>query len=286
MARRALLLVNRHARQGKESSSAEELKQAGFDIIEESGPREAITETIRKHREHVELVIVAGGDGSLNAAAAGLMETKLPLGIIPLGTANDLARTLEIPLTLADACQVIAAGKTKPIDLGQANDQYFFNVASIGLAVDITKALDKQTKRVWGRFAYAKTAFNTMLRARTFWAEIKSGTSVTQVRSLQIAVGNGRYYGGGMPIARDAAIDDQRLDLYSLECRRWWRLLWLAPWIWLGYHGEVHDVRALADTEFAIRTRRPLPVNADGEIVTHTPVQFRVLPKALTVFVP
>jgi YegS/Rv2252/BmrU family lipid kinase len=246
----------------------------------------ALHEAMRTHRNDVDLVIVGGGDGSLNAVAAGLIETGLPLGIVPLGTANDLARTLTLPLDVPEACAAIAAGKTRRIDVGQANDKYFFNVASIGLSVRITRALDKETKRFWGSLAYAITAISVAMTARSFRTEIVSDNGVVEVRTLQIAVGNGRYYGGGMCVAPNAAIDDRRLDLFSLECSRWWRLVWLAPALWLGYHRLHPDVRTMSGQEFEIRTRRKLSVVADGEIVTHTPVKFRVIPAAITVFAP
>jgi diacylglycerol kinase family enzyme len=124
------------------------------------------------------------------------------------------------------------------------------------------------------------------MTARSYRTEIESDSGVVEVHTLQIAVGNGRYYGGGMCVAPDAAIDDRRLDLFSLECSRWWRLVWLAPALWLGYHRLHPDVRTMSGEEFEIRTRRRLSVVADGEIVTRTPVKFRALPAAVTVFVP
>lgn len=286
MTRRALLLINPKARAGRDAAAAECLRKAALDVVEESAPPHSIASVIARFRDRVDLVVIGGGDGSLNAAAAGLVESKLPLGILPLGTANDLARTLELPTDLAAACAVIAAGRTRTIDLGQANDRYFFNVASIGLSVEIAKSLDRETKKFWGKLAYAKTACSVAMTAQPFSAEIRSAQGDVRVRTLQIAVGNGRFYGGGMSVAADAAIDDQRLDLYSLECRRWWRLFWLAPAIWLGQHGRGRDVRTMAGDAFEIRTKHPLPVNADGEIVTRTPVTFRVIPKAIEVFVP
>jgi diacylglycerol kinase (ATP) len=285
--RRALLLWNRNSRRGRELSLSEELRRVGIEAAEEpfSSP-ETISEAIRAHRNDVDLVIVGGGDGSLNAVAVGLIETGLPLGIVPLGTANDLARTLNLPLDVSEACAAIAAGKTRRIDVGQANDKYFFNVASMGLSVRITKALDKGTKRFWGSLAYAITAISVATAARSFRAEIVSASGAVEVHTLQIAVGNGHYYGGGMSVAPEAAIDDGRLDLFSLECSRWWRLVWLAPALWLGYHRLHPDVRTMSGEEFEIRTRHPLSVVADGEIVTRTPVKFRVIPAAITVFVP
>jgi diacylglycerol kinase family enzyme len=105
-----------------------------------------------------------------------------------------------------------------------------------------------------------------------------------KVKTIQIAVGNGRYYGGGMPIARDAAIDDRRLDLYSLEIQRWWQifpLMWTLP---RGEHENLPWVRSLEGEEIEIYTRKPQDINTDGELTVSTPATFRVIPKALAVF--
>ena len=284
---RALLLVNRNARQGHPEEAASALDRVGIEVVQFApASSKAVAEAIRRHRKQVDLVIVGGGDGSINAAASGLVETGLPLGIIPMGTANDLARTLNLPSDISEACAVIAAGKTRKIDVGQANDKYFFNAASVGLSARIAKALDKETKRSWGRLAYAKTAFVVSLTARSFHAEIRSAEGVTHLRALVVAVGNGRFYGGGMSVAPDASIEDGLLDLASIRCRNWWRLLWLASAIRLGHHFHSRDIRTMTGECFEIHTRHRMPVNADGEIVTHTPATFRVLSQAVTAIVP
>ncbi|HEY9747377.1 MAG TPA: lipid kinase [Allocoleopsis sp.] len=289
MNQRALLLVNRQARRGQEAltQAIESLQARGLDLLEESTAEpEQLSDLIRKYRDRVDLVIVGGGDGTLNAVTEGLVDTQLPLGILPLGTANDLARTLCIPTDLTRACEIIAQGDVQRIDLGWVNGKYFFNVASLGLSVQITQQLTKEVKRRWGVFAYVATAIRVIGQSRPFWAEIHDRGNVTQVRTVQIAVGNGRHYGGGMTVVPDATIDDDRLDLYSLELQRWWQIIPLLPAMQQGQHIKSPKVRALAGKEFTIRTRRPRPINTDGEITTYTPATFRVVPKALSVLVP
>ena len=285
---KALLLVNRHARRGQLDLAAaiNFLKELGLVLIEESTDHpEQLSNLIRSYQDKVDLVIIGGGDGTLNAAIEGLIATSLPFGILPLGTANDLARTLAIPTNLSEACQVIARGLTKQIDVGRVNDKYFFNVASLGLSVQITQKLTKEAKRRWGLLAYAATTLQVIWQSRPFRAEILVPGEALRVRTIQIAVGNGRHYGGGMVIAQDAAIDDQRLDLYSLETKQWWQILALLPTMRKGNHAMLPGVRVLQGQEFEIRTSRPRPINTDGEITTHTPAKFTVIPKALTVFV-
>lgn len=289
MNRRSLLLVNRHSRRGHETLSqvVTQLQGLGFELFEESTEKpQELPNIIRSYRDRVDLVIIGGGDGTLNAAIEGLVDTQLPLGILPLGTANDLARTLQIPQSIPQACQVIATGHSQRIDLGKVNHKHFFNVASLGLSVQITRQLDKKAKRTWGVLAYAATAIQVIWKTRPFRAEIRTGEDSIRVKTVQIAVGNGRYYGGGMAVADDAAINDQRLDLYSLEYQHWWQILLLVPAMWRGTHANWSGVRSLQGKEFDIYTRKAHPINADGEIVTYTPAKFRLIPKAVAVFVP
>ncbi|MBW4625060.1 MAG: lipid kinase [Brasilonema octagenarum HA4186-MV1] len=289
MKHRALLLINTHARQGENrlAEAVECLKELGFDLIDEF-PEEAqqLHEVITRHQHEVDLVIIGGGDGTLNAAVDALVETQLPLGIIPLGTANDLARTLEIPNSLPEACKIIANNQVRRIDLGWVNGKHFFNVASCGLSVKITQRLTKQVKRRWGILAYAITALQVVLKSRPFRAEISINNTPIIVKTVQIAVGNGRYYGGGMAVVHDATIDDQKLDLYSVEIKHWWQIIPLLPAMRKGRHIYSDHVRTISTQEIEIRTRKPRPINTDGEITTYTPAQFRVIPRALAVFVP
>lgn len=289
MPKKALLLINRHARKGKQffAQAIDTLDDLDFELITvplKNSPD--IAQLVRQYSKQVDLIIIGGGDGTLNAVVDTLVDVKLPLGILPLGTANDLARTLEIPQSIPDACRVIAEGHLKEIDLGCVNDKYFFNVASMGLSVNITEKLTKGAKRRWGILAYGFTTIQILAQNRPFRAEIHINEEITQVKTLQIAVGNGRYYGGGMAIAEDASIDDQRLDLYSLEIQHWWQIFPMIFTLRQGQHGAFSWVRTLQGKEITIHTRKPHSINTDGEITVSTPATFRVIPKALSVFVP
>jgi YegS/Rv2252/BmrU family lipid kinase len=289
MTKRALLLINRYSRRGKElfGQAVDLLDAADIELVT-CRPKslEELPGLIRRYQESVDLVIVGGGDGTLNMVVDSLVESQLPLGILPLGTANDLARTLHIPFAIPEACQVIAQGRIKPIDLGWVNGKYFFNVASLGLSVSITEKLTKSAKQRWGIFAYALSAFQAISQTRPFHANITLNGQTVRVKTVQIAIGNGRYYGGGMAVAADATIDDQRLDLYSLELEYWWQICSLVLTFPKGEHGILPWVRTLESGEIIIDTRKPHQINTDGEITATTPATFRVIPQALKVFVP
>jgi diacylglycerol kinase (ATP) len=286
---RTLLIVNRHSRSGKEQGDEAEaaLDAAGLTVVRgHARSRDDVSRLIRRSAGEVGRVVVGGGDGSLNAAAPGVIATGLPLGILPLGTANDLARTLGLPLGLDAAARVIADGRTRSIDLGEVNGHPFFNVASLGFGVDLTRALTSDAKRRWGPLGYAIAGLRVLRRLRAFHAEITIAGQRNVSRTVHLAVGNGRHYGGGMTVSEDTAIDDGRLEVYSLEVESVWRLLRLLPALRSGHTGNWTEIRTLAGQEIHVATRRERSVNADGEIVTRTPARFGVRPGAVRVYVP
>jgi len=287
---RALVIVNRNARSGANSvePALAVLRAAGWTLVENPcRPDETAADVIRRRApEGFDAVVLGGGDGTLNGAAPGLMETGLPFGILPLGTANDLARSLEIEPDPVEAARVIAGGVLRPIDLGEVNGRLFFNVASIGFSATLAKDLGREEKRRWGKLGYALAAFRLLRRVRPFTAWITHDGVTERVRTIQVSVGNGRHYGGGMTVESTARPDDGKLDLYSLELDHWWRLLALLPYLRRGTHGQWRDVRAFSTTACEVRTRRPMPVNTDGELNATTPARFRLLPKVVRVFVP
>lgn len=292
MPRRALLIVNRKSRRGSASAADIDaaigrLKEAGTRILSfRPDKTEDIPALIRLHANNVDCVIVGGGDGTLNAAAPALMETGLPLGVLPLGTANDLARTLKIPADVVQASEVISSGVLHRIDLGRVNGHCFFNVANIGLGVHVKHHLSPSLKQRWGVLSYAYSLFKAVQSFRPFHADIVCDQQRFRVRSIQIAVGNGRHYGGGMTIAEAASIDDHRFFLYSIEPLSLWEMLRFAPALRSGRFEERHPVDIAQGRHIEVRTRRAMDVTADGEAVARTPAVFDMMPGAVNVFVP
>lgn len=285
--RRALLLVNGKARSGGTSLDAIRtiLREGGLELIEPETNRDC-HETIARHASSVDCVVLGGGDGTMNAAAPALVETGLPFGILPLGTANDLARSLGLPLEPEAAARIIPTAPEKAIDLGWVNGHYYFNVASIGFSADLAGELTAEAKKRWGTVGYAIAAFRLLRRARPFTVTIEHDGTTEKVTTIQASVGNGRHYGGGMTVQEDATVDDGKLDFYSLEVEHWWRLVALLPALRRGTHGQAEDVRAFETTELKLTTRKPRAVNTDGELTTWTPAHFKVVPKAVRVLAP
>jgi len=287
--KRALLVINRQSTGKNEElpGAIEILKAQGVTLIP-AFPATApeCDATIRRRAAETDLIIIGGGDGTLNATAEAVVESGLPLGILPLGTANDLARTLNIPSTIPEACRVIAAGHEQPIDVGCVNGKLFFNVASLGLSVKVTHHLTPETKRRWGALAYSRALLDVARENRSFRAEIRTEERIIRLRAIQITVGNGRYYGGGSAVAHNAAIDDHQLALYALKPQNAWTLLLSLPALRKGRHEELERVLFLHGARFEIRTEKQMAINTDGELTRKTPARFSVIESALRVFTP
>ena len=172
------------------------------------------------------------------------------------------------------------------IDLGEVNGCPYFNVASLGFGVDLTHALTSDAKKRWGPLGYAVAGLRVLRRLRPFHVDIEVGGERHTSRTVHLAVGNGRHYGGGMTVSRDAAIDDGRLDIYSLEIGSVWKLFLLLPALRSGRTRDWTEIRTLKGAEIRVTAHKQRSVNADGEIVSRTPAVFRVLHGAVEVYAP
>lgn len=270
---RALLILNERSRHGLRDGPRvrAELEAHGIECAPGEGAPEA--------------VIAAGGDGTIVSAISVALQRNLPLGIVPLGTFNDLARTLGISAGIGTSCAAIAAQKTRRIDLGRVNGVYFVNEASVGLSARIAR---RQTSRLKQRFGYAAvvvSALQSVGDARPFFAEIAYDGRIETARTVQITVANsGRF--GGIVARADASIDDGLLDLYSVEVRNWLGALRIARKILTSDATQDSGLRVHRSARFTVRTHHPHHVCADGEPAGTTPAIFDVLPAALAVFVP
>ena len=287
--RRALMLVNSKGTRG--NSALDRGLQVLADAGVEAEPHrpsspEHIPHLIREQAPEADLVILGGGDGTFSFAVDALLEAGRPLGVLPMGNANDFARTLGIPIDCEAACRIIAEAHSRKVDVGCINGTHFLNVASMGLSVRIARRLTRDLKERWGIWAYLGCAWEAIHERRSFAARVTCDGEISVLRSMQIAVGNGRFYGGGMTIAADASIDDGRLDLYALPRLRWWRLLVLLPILRWGWHRPIESILSLHGEKIDIETGRSLEINVDGEVRATTPAHFAVRRQALEVFVP
>jgi diacylglycerol kinase (ATP) len=219
-----------------------------------------------------------------------LANSDTVLGLLPLGTANDFARTLGIPPDVEGACRTIAEGKVVDVDLGIVGDNYYVNVASVGLGVEATRAISPWVKKTVGALAYPTATIKAFFQHEPFSARLSfpdgDHEAVEYDRLLQVAVGNGRFYGGGMVVAPDSGIDDTLLDVYAIELGRHRDLFGVARYLKSGDFIRNDLVSQYRTGRVYLETEPRLSLNVDGELVAQTPQPFSVAPNALKVLVP
>ena len=293
-ARSAAVVINAGSRRGAAHELAVDTMQtAGVPIsavhhVRSGGELAATLDRVLA--EGHDLVVVGGGDGTVSCAAGRVAGTDVVLGVLPLGTANDFARTLEIPSNLAEACAAVADGKVVDIDLGRANGEPFLNVASVGLSVAVTEALSPRLKRYLGPLAYGVATLRSYARHQPFRARLEfpdgDHEPLELENLLQVAVGNGRHYGGGNTVSPTAGIDDDTLDIYAILAGPLREHVSIARFLKDGSFIKHDRVHHFTSRRVRLVTEHPLPVNLDGEIATTTPTDFTVQRNAVHVVVP
>ena len=286
---RALVLVNPKSRgelpEGWEKLLAETGVEPRIEWPDSADATRRFIEDAGSQRT-AERVVLAGGDGTIHQALPALLDAQLPLAVIPIGTANDLARTLDLPEDPLAALDVVGRGIPQPIDVGVVNGIPFVNAATLGVGVRVNRELDADTKKRWGGLSYLRAAWRAVDKERPFDVEIDCDGEKERVRCVHVAVGNGVYHGGGVRVAEDASVSDGWLQLYTLPPSGALKLAALTPWLRSGTQDRWRGVRSARGRSIQLRTSRPLEVFADGERVSRTPVEFSILPGALGVIVP
>ena len=274
----AELVINEQSRRGRElaESVRSSLRERGIHTYENKRSDDVSS---------VECIIVAGGDGTVVCGIGDAISRGLPVGIVPLGTFNDLARTLGIPLGVDAACDVIAQRHECLIDVGTVNGHYFVNEASIGISSRITRLQTPEIKQHFGLFGVVWTALRAFQYSRAIHAEVSFDGKAQRLRTVQMTVANSDRFGGIFKV-EDAAIDDGWLDLYSVDIKSFRQAFAIARAIFAGKHHHVPGFRQLRSTQFDVRTKHPHHITADGEPAGVTPAIFRILPKTLRVFAP
>jgi YegS/Rv2252/BmrU family lipid kinase len=231
-----------------------------------------------------EVAAAFGGDGLAGAVAGALRGTDGLLALLPGGRGNDFARSLGIPKDAAEAVSVIADGRERTIDLGEAEGRAFVGIASCGFDSEANRIAN--ATRVPGDAAYVWGALRALAGWRPARFELQlDGEPLVHV-GYNVAVANGRQYGGGMLIAPDAALDDGRFDVVTVADVPRRRFLAQLPKVFKGAHVGNPEVRVRHASEVRIAADRPFALYADGEPIADLPATVRTLPGAVRVLAP
>lgn len=232
-----------------------------------------------------EIPVVMSGDGLVGAVGGAMAGADCPLGLIPAGRGNDLARGLGIPTDPAEAVNCLDHGFERLIDVGEANGERFLGIASVGFDSEANR-IANESEVLKGTLVYAYAALRTLVRWKPERFALVEGGVQSRYTGYTVAVANNRFYGGGMCLAPDAKLSDGRLDIIVIGDASKIRFLLDLPKVFKGTHVDNEEVDTWQTSSIEIRASKPLVVYADGDPLTTLPATFRVLPSALPVIVP
>jgi YegS/Rv2252/BmrU family lipid kinase len=238
------------------------------------------------------LLVVIGGDGTVNEVANGVAGTEAELAVLPCGTGQDFGRTHGLPTGFDDAVRVALGGETRTIDLGRVElesgtSRFFANVGSAGMSGAVARRANTMTKAFGGRatFFYALTREFLAWQNTRVVVELDDGVQ-REGPMHDVIVANGNWHGGGMKLAPDARQDDGVFDVVLIGDVTKLDFLTTAPKLYSGRYLSHPKVELLQSSSVAIRASEPLPLEVDGEPVGATPARFEVVPSALRLRVP
>lgn len=253
--------------------------------------------SISSYKGHVELlskeavkdgytdIIAVGGDGTVLEVFNGLFNNNVTLGIVPAGTGNDFVKMLNIDKDLEKSVDKIIVGATKVIDIGVVNNTHFLNVVGLGIDGEIVDKTEKVKNVIKGSVAYIYSTFAVLASYKCKKVKIEVDGVLHERECYLVAVGNGKYYGGGMMIAPDAEIDNESLEVVIINKISKLKFTILFRKVFSGKHIEEPAVEVFRGKKVNILTTDNLKINADGNIIGSGNCEISLLPKFQKVIV-
>jgi YegS/Rv2252/BmrU family lipid kinase len=288
------VICNPHSGRGSNDGRLEPalavLNNAGWSptVHYTAGPRDATRVARLAVERGDEIVLAAGGDGTLNEAAQALAATGVALGYLPFGTVNIWARELGMPLQPIEAARTIVEGRIEAVDLGMANDRYFLLMTGVGFDGEVVRRTRRfeHHKQRFSILPYVAGGLVTVASYRGTDVELRYDGLIRRVQALMLVVGNTRLYAGRFRFTPHAVANDGWLDLCIARGRGPLALARQSLPLFLSGSITHSDVELLRVRELSVQTDEPIPFQVDGELAGTTPIYFRIVPLALKVIVP
>ncbi len=279
-----LVILNPAARSERAVKTVELIRGLpGAVVRTTSSPRDARAIALWGEEQGFSTVVAAGGDGTINEVVNGIAGSEVTLGILPIGTMNVFAAELGLPTNIDKAWEVILAGKSRRVDLARANEQYFVQLAGVGLDAQIVQATSWESKKSFGPLSYVISGAQIAARKPPCLVVEHDGKSV---EGSFVLIGNGRYYGGPVAVFKDAQIDDGKLDVLIFKNLGYLDIVRYLGTIFMGKHTDLADVEYFQTNRVQVSSAQDVPVEVDGEVVLQLPVTFRISSRRLKVAVP
>jgi len=275
----------------------DQANQGRYHLRETKKSGDAIKLARTAVEEGCQVIIVMGGDGTINEVINGMMQRRpdsrsdCELGIIDCGSGSDLVRSLDLPQKREDQLKLILHKKSRPIDLGfvqyqgidgLSRERYFVNECSIGISGSVIEAMTTRLKQRHGPLAFALASIHQLFTYHAAAVQVHFDNQVEEIEKvLGIVIANGKYAGGGMKLAPDANLQDGLLDVLSMADMNLVNRLITFSKIYRGNHIHSKYANYRRATTIGVKSNQPLRVETDGELVGHAPCQVNVLPGVL-----
>ena len=287
------LIVNGKSQRGRK------LFKLALESFESNGITLSQSNCVRKPKDIVKIIkesiasginmiIIGGGDGTISEAVDLGVKSKVLFAILPLGTSNSFARSLNMPLDLEDAILTIKAGNVTQIDLGRIGDDYFANTANLGISMEVNRSVNNDFKRNFGRLAYLPLAIWKLITFKPFEVTLTTPAIQVKHRVIEVLIANGQFQ-GGIPLALNANLESGRLIVKFFLCNHWTdKINLLGYWFLSIFKHNIHNRRIVqfGIDSAKIETNKPMRVDIDGETKTKTPIQVTVAKGVLSIIVP
>ena len=265
----------------------------GARILMPQAPGEAASLAAQAAVEGCKTILAAGGDGTLNEVLNGVMPhaAEVQLGLLPLGTGNDFARTLKLPADLSQTLEIIKAGNLRQFDVvrvsGRDRPRYFLNIAAGGFSGAVSEKLTPELKSTWGPLSYFRGMVEALPELKPFACELTLDDHQSLSLSiLNLVIANAPFVAKGIPIAPEADPSDGWLDVIAIRETSGPRLALLTPQALTGNHLLNEDVFFVRAKRVAVNATPRMPFNTDGELIGDSPWVFDVCHLAVTMIVP
>ena len=279
-----LVILNPAARSERAGGTWEKIRDLPAATVQiTSAPGDARSIAAWAVGQGFSTVVAAGGDGTINEVVNGLVGSEVALGILPIGTMNVFAAELGLPNSIEKAWDIVQARHTRRVDLVRANEQYFVQLAGVGLDAQVVQATSRNFKKNFGPLSYLISA--AQIAARKPPKLIVEHDDVRTEGSF-VLIGNGRYYGGPVAFFKDARIDDGKLDVLIFKNLGYLDIARYLGTILMGSHTGLDDVEYFQTKRVSVSSEEDVPVEVDGEVVAKLPVTFRISSRKLRVVVP
>ncbi len=259
-----------------------------YDILTTEYPGHATEIAMQKSSAEPCRIYSVGGDGTLNEVLNGMAGSNSSLGVIPCGSGNDFIKSIvgdNIPDNIMSAT---IEGTEKLIDYARVNDKYFVNISSVGFDAEVAYQTGhfKKLPLISGKIAYVLGILSTIAVCKNNQMELRVDNEVISGKSLLVAAGIGKYYGGGMHALPDAVIDDGLFDVCHVDAMSRLKILRLFPQFMKGLHRNIKGVHMYKSRKVEIYADKPIPMNRDGEIILTDKAVFEIFPKSLPFIFP